>query len=140
LLNRGDHFAARPLPVEAQFAPVFGIAIGDLDGDSLKRHVHCAKLFGVSRKAARCRMRALPAGRWTQRFQGRAHKGGFAIYGEARGAASLRLDTMAGSMLSLGRTAATLTERHGARFTSTFLARRRIASSGAWLPIFMADD
>jgi hypothetical protein len=33
LLNRGDHFEAQPLPREAQFAPVFGIAVGDLDGD-----------------------------------------------------------------------------------------------------------
>lgn len=32
-LNRGDHFEARPLPLEAQFAPVFGVAVGDLDGD-----------------------------------------------------------------------------------------------------------
>ena len=32
-LNRGDHFEARPLPPEAQFAPVFGIAVGDVDGD-----------------------------------------------------------------------------------------------------------
>jgi hypothetical protein len=32
-LNRGDHFAATPLPREGQFAPVFGIGVGDLDGD-----------------------------------------------------------------------------------------------------------
>jgi len=34
-LNRVDHFEARPLPVEAQFAPGFGIAIADfnLDGN-----------------------------------------------------------------------------------------------------------
>jgi len=32
-LNRGDHFEARPLPQEAQFAPIFGIAVGDVDGD-----------------------------------------------------------------------------------------------------------
>ena len=32
-LNRGDHFEARPLPLEAQFAPGFGICVGDLDGD-----------------------------------------------------------------------------------------------------------
>ena len=33
LLNRGDHLEALPLPREAQWAPVFGIAVGDLDGD-----------------------------------------------------------------------------------------------------------
>jgi len=32
-LNRGAHFEAVPLPVEAQFAPVFGLAAADLDQD-----------------------------------------------------------------------------------------------------------
>jgi hypothetical protein len=32
-LNRGDHFEARPLPREAQFAPAFGVSVGDFDGD-----------------------------------------------------------------------------------------------------------
>jgi enediyne biosynthesis protein E4 len=32
-LNRGDHFDESPLPLEAQLSPVFGIAVGDLDGD-----------------------------------------------------------------------------------------------------------
>ena len=31
LLNRGDHFELRALPNEAQFAPVFGIAVADFD-------------------------------------------------------------------------------------------------------------
>jgi hypothetical protein len=33
LLNRGDHFQVRLLPIEAQFAPVFGLGIGDFDSD-----------------------------------------------------------------------------------------------------------
>jgi hypothetical protein len=32
-LNRGDHFEPRPLHPEAQFAPAFGISVGDFDGD-----------------------------------------------------------------------------------------------------------
>src|SRR5205814_1592091 len=32
-LNRGGRFDARPLPVEAQFAPAFAICVGDYDGD-----------------------------------------------------------------------------------------------------------
>ena len=32
-LNRGDRFEAHPLPIEAQFSPVFGVAVGDIDGD-----------------------------------------------------------------------------------------------------------
>lgn len=33
LLGRGDGFEARSLPLEAQFAPVFGVGVGDFDGD-----------------------------------------------------------------------------------------------------------
>jgi hypothetical protein len=33
LLNRGSRFEPTPLPVEAQFAPGTGVAVGDLDGD-----------------------------------------------------------------------------------------------------------
>jgi hypothetical protein len=33
LLNRGDHFEARPLPREAQWAPAFGVSVADFDGD-----------------------------------------------------------------------------------------------------------
>ena len=33
LLNRGDKFEVRLLPPEAQWSPVMGIAVGDLDGD-----------------------------------------------------------------------------------------------------------
>jgi hypothetical protein len=32
-LNRGDHFEPRPLHIEAQFAPAFGLCVADLDGD-----------------------------------------------------------------------------------------------------------
>jgi hypothetical protein len=32
-LNRGAHFEPRPLPLEAQWSPAFGVCVGDLDGD-----------------------------------------------------------------------------------------------------------
>jgi hypothetical protein len=32
-LNRGQHFEARVLPVEAQLAPAFGVCVADFDGD-----------------------------------------------------------------------------------------------------------
>ncbi len=32
-LNRGNRFEARPLPIEAQFSPVFGLCVADFDGD-----------------------------------------------------------------------------------------------------------
>ncbi|HUD47004.1 MAG TPA: VCBS repeat-containing protein [Candidatus Baltobacteraceae bacterium] len=31
--NRGDHFEAAPLPMEAQLAPAFSVNVGDFDGD-----------------------------------------------------------------------------------------------------------
>ena len=36
LENHGDHFEFKPLPIEAQFAPVFAIASTDYDGDGNK--------------------------------------------------------------------------------------------------------
>ena len=35
-LNRGDHFEAKPLPLEAQFAPASYAGIADFDGDGLE--------------------------------------------------------------------------------------------------------
>ncbi len=32
-MNRGDHFEAVPLPLEAQLAPAFGVTVADFDGD-----------------------------------------------------------------------------------------------------------
>jgi hypothetical protein len=47
-LNRGDHFEARALPSEAQFAPVFGIAVADLDGDGNEDIVLAQNQFDTS--------------------------------------------------------------------------------------------
>jgi hypothetical protein len=44
LLNRGDHLEASLLPDAVQTGPVFGFAIGDLDGDGLP-DVFCAQGF-----------------------------------------------------------------------------------------------
>ncbi|MBU6400413.1 MAG: VCBS repeat-containing protein [Verrucomicrobia bacterium] len=33
IFNRGDHFDAVPLPLEAQLAPAFAVCVGDMDGD-----------------------------------------------------------------------------------------------------------
>jgi hypothetical protein len=35
-LNRGDHFEAKPLPAEAQFAPAFYAGVADFDGDGFE--------------------------------------------------------------------------------------------------------
>lgn len=46
-LNRGDHFEARPLPVEAQFSPAFGLCVGDADGDGHEDIFLAQNFFGV---------------------------------------------------------------------------------------------
>jgi hypothetical protein len=95
LLNRGDHFEARPLPVEAQFAPVFGIAIGDLDGDGFEDMFLAQNFFGVSPAESR---QDAGCGLWL-RGEGDGSfkavppsKSGFGIYGDARGAALCDFD------------------------------------------------
>ncbi|MCC7376009.1 MAG: VCBS repeat-containing protein [Verrucomicrobiales bacterium] len=48
LLNRGDHYELSPLPAEAQRSPVFGVAIGDLDGDGNEDVVLSQNFAGVA--------------------------------------------------------------------------------------------
>ena len=89
-LNRGDHFEARPLPMEAQWSPVFGIVVGDLDGDGSEDIFASQNFFAVSADTSR-----YDAGRglWLK-GDGRGgfspvpgEESGLKIYGEGRGAA-----------------------------------------------------
>ena len=94
-LNRKDHFEARPLPAEAQFAPAFGPCVSDFDGDG-REDIFLAQNFS----AFRVEDTRLDAGRGLLlRGDG---KGGFAavsgdisgikILGEQRGAAVADFD------------------------------------------------
>ena len=90
MFNRGDFFEARPLPPEAQISPVFGIAVGDLDGDGSEDLFLAQNFFGVAPSDSR---QDAGTGLWL-RGDGKggfvatsASESGFALYGEARGAA-----------------------------------------------------
>lgn len=94
-LNRGGRFEARPLPMEAQLAPAFGIGGADFDGDGAEDVFLSQNFFATRPETSR-----LDAGRGLllrgdgkggfAAMSGRA--GGIAIYGEQRGAAVSDLD------------------------------------------------
>ncbi|MSU62039.1 MAG: hypothetical protein EXS31_06535 [Pedosphaera sp.] len=94
-LNRGDHFEARPLPVDAQLSPVFGLAVGDLDGDGNEDLFLVQNFFGVSpaesRQDAGCGLWLRGDGRGGFKAAA-ASESGFAVFGEGRGAALCDFD------------------------------------------------
>jgi len=47
-LNRGDHFEARALPREAQWAPAYGVNVADYDGDGNEDIFLSQNFFGVN--------------------------------------------------------------------------------------------
>jgi enediyne biosynthesis protein E4 len=89
-LNRGDHFLAVPLPVEAQLAPTFSLNVADADGDGREDLFLSQNFFSMRPEWPR-----LDGGRglWL-RGDGQggfkplpSHESGIAVYGEQRGAA-----------------------------------------------------
>ncbi|MGQ0701923.1 MAG: FG-GAP-like repeat-containing protein [Gemmatimonadales bacterium] len=94
-LNRGARFEARPLPDEAQWAPGFGLVVGDFDGDG-KEDLFLAQNFsqtetGTPRFDAGRGLMLLGDG--TGGFHpmpGQAS--GIVIYGDQRGAAAADFD------------------------------------------------
>ncbi|HTD66815.1 MAG TPA: VCBS repeat-containing protein, partial [Candidatus Limnocylindria bacterium] len=89
-LNRGTTFEARPLPLEAQLSPVFGVAVADFDGDGREDLLLAQNFFAVEPMTARydAGRGLLLRGRGDGTFQSmRAQESGLAIYGEGRGAA-----------------------------------------------------
>lgn len=89
-LNRGDHFDAVRLPDEAQYAPAFGIAVADFDGDGAEDVFLAQNFFGSTPDTSRSDagrgllLRGDGKGGFTS-VPGQAS--GIAIYGEQRGAA-----------------------------------------------------
>ena len=89
-LNRGGRFEAVVLPGEAQYAPAFGVSVGDMDGDGKEDIFLSQNFFGVDEETTR-----YDAGRgvWL-RGDGRGQfevapgqVSGVKVYGEGRGSA-----------------------------------------------------
>ena len=95
LLNRGDHFEVRVLPVEAQMSPVFGICVGDFEGDGNEDLFLAQNFFEAQPETPR-----YDAGRGLLlQGDGQGHfqavpgqESGIRIYGEQRGAALCDFD------------------------------------------------
>jgi hypothetical protein len=95
LMNRGDHFEARPLPDIAQFAPVFGIVAADFDGDTHEDIFLSQNFFAVqpttSRNDAGVGLLLLGDGKGglVPRLPAES---GIAVFGEQRAAAAADFD------------------------------------------------
>ncbi|MHB9005945.1 MAG: FG-GAP-like repeat-containing protein [Limisphaerales bacterium] len=122
LLNRGDRFEVRPLPMEAQLSPVFGISVADFDGDAAEDVFLAQNFFATAPENTRH-----DAGRGLL-LKGDG-QGGFApvpgqvsglmVYGEQRGSAVADFDQD-------GRTDLAVTQNG----TSTWLFRNLGARPG----------
>src|SRR5207245_5406848 len=88
--NRGDHFEAVPMPVEAQLSPAFGVCVGDMDGDGNEDVFLSQNLFAVNPDGWR---NDAGRGLWLK-GDGKGglkavpgQESGVAVYGEQRGCA-----------------------------------------------------
>src|SRR5262249_26205378 len=89
--NRGDHFEAVALPVEAQWAPVFGITVADFDGDGLEDVLLAQNFFGTPSEGWRqdAGRGLLLKGDGTGGLKPVAgQESGIRVYGEQRGCAA----------------------------------------------------
>jgi hypothetical protein len=95
LMNRGDHFEARPMPDLAQFAPAFGIVAADFNGDSHEDIFLSQNFFAVqpttSRNDAGAGLLLLGDGMGGLVPQ-LPSESGIAVFGEQRAAAAADFD------------------------------------------------
>jgi hypothetical protein len=95
LLNRGDRFEVRPLPQEAQFAPVFAINVADFDGDGFEDIFLSQNFFANQPEIPRsdAGRALLLKGDGTGSFVSvPGQLSGILVYGEQRGAATTDFD------------------------------------------------
>ena len=117
-LNRGNHFEAKPLPIEAQFAPVFGLCVADFDGDGHEDVFLAQNFFGVNSETSRYDggrglwLRGNGHGEFTPVS---AEESGVRIYGEQRGAAVCDYDNDGRIDLAVGQNSAATKLYHNDR-------------------------
>jgi enediyne biosynthesis protein E4 len=94
-LNRGDHFVARRLPMEAALAPAFALVAADFDGDGQEDLFLSQNFFAVHPETSRydagrgLLLRGTGTGDFTPTP---GQESGLLIYGEQRGAAAADFD------------------------------------------------
>jgi hypothetical protein len=89
-LNRGTHFEARPLPIEAQFSPAFATCVADFDGDGNEDIFLSQNFFATHPEISRydAGRGLLLKGDGRGRFSAMSgQESGITVYGEQRGAA-----------------------------------------------------
>jgi enediyne biosynthesis protein E4 len=107
-LNRGDHFETRTLPLEAQLAPVFGLAVADFDGNGTEDVFMAQNFFAQDSMVSRydAGRGALLMGRGNGDFDTMGSQlSGIAVYGEGRGAAVCDYDADGRMDLAVGQNA-----------------------------------
>jgi hypothetical protein len=95
LLNRGDSFEVRTLPIEAQMAPAFGITAADFDSDGCEDLFLAQNFFDTQPETARYDggVGLLLKGEGHGLFKALSgDESGIKIYGEQRGAATSDFD------------------------------------------------
>jgi len=94
-LNRNERFEPKPLPLEAQMSPAFGISVGDFDGDGREDLFLSQNFFGVhpedSPRASGRGLCMLGDGQGGFRALS-TPESGIAVYGEQRGCATSDFD------------------------------------------------
>lgn len=89
-LNRGDKFELEPLPMEAQFAPVFSVSVADFDGDGFEDLFLSQNFFATQPEVPRydAGRGLLLKGLGNGQFAAvPGQESGILVYGEQRGAA-----------------------------------------------------